>query len=169
MRTLLSRLPALLMSTRAAKLSSMTAESTFKLNDGTEHPVIGAAHQRAPCVWPCVLLTFCMARTGYGTYKVGVIPASASSATSNADMATDVVNPADCVKQAIECGYRFLDCAEFYANEAAVGEGIAASGVPREQLYLASKVWTTTIYNGPEAVQAQLEKTLKDLRTGGTV
>ncbi|EOD35384.1 hypothetical protein EMIHUDRAFT_55553, partial [Emiliania huxleyi CCMP1516] len=82
---------------------------------------------------------------GYGTYKA--------------------VNPADCVAKALELGYRFLDCAEFYANEKAVGEGIAASGVPREQLFLASKCWTTTIYDGPEAVQAQLEKTLADLGT----
>jgi len=73
--------------------------------------------------------------------------------------------PADCVAKALELGYRFLDCAEFYANEKAVGEGIAASGVPREQLFLASKCWTTTIYDGPEAVQAQLEKTLADLGT----
>ena len=54
---------------------------------------------------------------------------------------------------------------QFYANEKAVGEGIARSGVPRAELYLASKVWTTTIHAGPEAVQAQLEKTLADLRT----
>ena len=35
--------------------------------------------------------------------------------------------------------------------------------MPREELFLASKCWTTTIHKGPEAVQAQLEKTLKDL------
>jgi diketogulonate reductase-like aldo/keto reductase len=35
--------------------------------------------------------------------------------------------------------------------------------VPRDELFLASKCWTTTIHKGPEAVQAQLEKTLKDL------
>jgi len=122
----------------------MNAASTLTLNDGTLHPVIG-----------------------YGTYKVGVIPASASSVAGTAapPPPTDAANPADCVKQAIECGYRFLDCAEFYANEAAVGEGIKASGVPRDQLYLASKVWTTTIHAGPEAVQAQLEKTLAALQT----
>ena len=35
--------------------------------------------------------------------------------------------------------------------------------MPRDELFLASKCWTTTIHKGPEAVQAQLEKTLKDL------
>lgn len=93
------------------------------------------------------------------------MPASASSAVAAGTTATEAVNPADCVAKALELGYRFLDCAEFYANEKAVGEGIAASGVPREQLFLASKCWTTTIYDGPEAVQAQLEKTLADLGT----
>mgnify|MGYP002840796722 CR=1 FL=1 len=59
------------------------------------------------------------------------------------------------VATALKMGYRFLDCAEFYANEKAVGEGIAKSGVPREELFLASKVWNTTIYEGPEAVRRQ--------------
>ena len=62
-------------------------------------------------------------------------------------------------------GYRFLDCAEFYANEKAVGKGIAMSGVPRSELFIASKVWTTTIHAGPDAVQAQIDKTLADLGT----
>mmetsp|Transcript_45175 Transcript_45175/g.139140 ORF Transcript_45175/g.139140 Transcript_45175/m.139140 type:complete len:323 (+) Transcript_45175:22-990(+) len=124
------------------RTAMVTSVPTVKLNDGRSHPVVG-----------------------YGTYKVGVVPASASSAVAAGTAATEAVNPADCVAKALELGYRFLDCAEFYANEKAVGEGIAASGVPREQLFLASKCWTTTIYDGPEAVQAQLEKTLADLGT----
>jgi len=119
-----------------------TPPSTLTLNDGHAHPVVG-----------------------YGTYKVGVVPASASSAVASGSTATDAVDPSECVATALKLGYRFLDCAEFYANEKAVGEGIVKSGVPRDQLFLASKVWTTTIYNGPEAVQAQLEKTLADLGT----
>lgn len=55
--------------------------------------------------------------SGYGTYKVGVVPASASSAAPGPEKYLDAVNPADCVRTAIECGYRFFDCAEFYANE----------------------------------------------------
>jgi diketogulonate reductase-like aldo/keto reductase len=56
----------------------------------------------------------------------------------------------------LELGYRFLDCAEFYGNEAAVGEAIAASGVPREELFLASKVWSDTLYEGRDAIRAQV-------------
>jgi len=102
---------------------------------------------------------------GYGTYKVGVVPASASSAVAAGSTDTEAVNPAECVATALSLGYRFLDCAEFYANEKAVGEGIAKSGVPRSELFLASKCWTSTIAAGPEAVQAQIDRTLADLGT----
>merc|ERR1712194_789223 len=43
--------------------------------------------------------------------------------------------------------------------------GIAKSGVPRAELFLCSKMWTTTIEKGEEAIRAQLEKTLADLGT----
>lgn len=66
----------------------------------------------------------------------------------------------ECVADALSLGYRFLDCAEFYGNESEVGKAIAESGIPREELYLESKVWTTTIEKGPDAVKAQLEQTL---------
>ena len=61
--------------------------------------------------------------------------------------------------------YRFFDCAEFYGNEAAVGSALAAAGAERSELYLASKVWTTTVYEGPAAVRAQVVRTLADLQT----
>ena len=120
-------------SKRCLATSPVMTIPSVTLNDGTQHPIIG-----------------------YGTYKVGVVPASASNAAADASTDTAAVNPADCVAAALELGYRFLDCAEFYANEPSVGEGIARSGVPRSELYLASKIWTTTIHAGPEAVQAQL-------------
>lgn len=62
-------------------------------------------------------------------------------------------------------GYRFLECAEFYGNESEVGKAIAKSGVKREDLFICSKVWTTTIAEGPAAIEEQLEKTLADLGT----
>ena len=113
---------------------------TLTLNDGTSHPVMG-----------------------YGTYKVGFMPASASAVAAGSEAAETAVSAAECVEQALAAGYRFLDCAEFYGNEAEVGRAIAASGVPRSELYLASKVWTTTIHKGVSAVRAQVEKTLADL------
>src|SRR3954468_3128116 len=54
------------------------------------------------------------------------------------------VQGAECqaaVESAIGLGYRDVDSAGMYGNEAAVGAGLNASGVPREQLYLTTKVW----------------------------
>ena len=122
----------------------ITATSTFTLLDGNKHPVIG-----------------------FGTYKVGFIPASASSAAADiAARAGKEESAADIVQKAIaSASYRFLDCAQFYGNEHEVGEAIQRSGVPREELFLASKVWCDNIYAGPEAVRNQVEKTLADLQT----
>lgn len=50
---------------------------------------------------------------------------------------------ADVVKTALDLGYRSIDTAAIYANEAGVGRGIAESGLPRDQLFVATKVWNT--------------------------
>lgn len=102
---------------------------------------------------------------GFGTYKVGFIPASASSAVAETAPTTVERTAEECVSDALECGYRFLECAEFYGNESEVGKAIAKSGIPREELFICSKVWTTTIEKGDAAIRAQLEKTLSDLGT----
>lgn len=70
------------------------------------------------------------------------------------------------MREALSVGYRFLDCAEFYGNEAEVGAALAESRVRRDEIYLASKAWTTTIYNGPGAVRSQVLKTIEDLGCG---
>jgi diketogulonate reductase-like aldo/keto reductase len=101
---------------------------------------------------------------GFGTYKVGFIPASASAAVAGS--AGGVERTAEeCVSDALSVGYRFLECAEFYGNEHEVGKAIAKSGIDRKDLFLCSKVWTTTIEKGPAAIEAQLDKTLADLGT----
>ena len=46
-----------------------------------------------------------------------------------------------CVVDAIQCGYRLIDTAASYLNEAAVGEGIKNSGIPRAQLFVTTKLW----------------------------
>ncbi len=50
---------------------------------------------------------------------------------------------ADNVAAAIQNGYRLIDTAAMYGNEAAVGEGIRKSGVPREQLFITTKLWNS--------------------------
>ncbi|MFM2340981.1 MAG: hypothetical protein RLZZ592_634 [Pseudomonadota bacterium] len=55
-----------------------------------------------------------------------------------------IADPAECsrsVVDAIAAGYRLIDTAASYQNEAAVGEGLRRSGVPRDQLFITSKLW----------------------------
>jgi len=63
--------------------------------------------------------------------------------------------------KALSMGYRHLDSASFYANEDQVGEAIAASGIDRKELYVATKVWTDCIGKGPVAVEASVRKSLE--------
>ena len=95
---------------------------------------------------------------GFGTYKVGFIPASASSSTATTTSTTDVIprTAEECILDALEVGYRFLECAQFYGNEAEIGKALSKSGIPREELFLCSKVWTSTIEKGPDAIRTQL-------------
>ena len=55
-----------------------------------------------------------------------------------------IIDDAECARSvatAIEAGYRLIDTAQNYGNERAVGEGVRASGLPREELFITSKVW----------------------------
>ncbi len=54
---------------------------------------------------------------------------------------TDADQCAESVRTALELGYRHVDTAQAYGNEAAVGEGIAGADVDREDVFLATKVW----------------------------
>ncbi|MFK4565771.1 aldo/keto reductase [Enterococcus sp. UD-01] len=55
--------------------------------------------------------------------------------------AKDGAEASDSVKWALETGYRLIDTAAVYDNEASVGEGIRASGVPREEIFVTTKLW----------------------------
>ncbi|WP_372974978.1 aldo/keto reductase [Muriicola sp.] len=64
------------------------------------------------------------------------------------------------VKWALEEGYRHIDTAAIYENEAGVGEGIRESGVPREEVFLVSKVWNSDqgYDSAIKAFEASLER-----------
>lgn len=61
------------------------------------------------------------------------------------------------VYSALTNGYRLIDTANAYMNERAVGRGIKKSGVPREEIFLESKLWPT-VYEKESAVDEMLER-----------
>ncbi len=63
-----------------------------------------------------------------------------------------------CVVDAIEVGYRLIDTAASYMNEEAVGKGLRASGVAREDLFITTKLWVQD--TGYEATRRAIEKSL---------
>ena len=67
----------------------------------------------------------------------------------------------DAVKSAVRMGYRHIDTAQAYGNERGVGEGIRACGVPREQIFVTSKV--AAEYKTYEEAAASIDKTLADM------
>ncbi len=72
---------------------------------------------------------------GFGTYQI-----------------TDPKEAEQAVVAAIKAGYRHIDTAQSYLNEAAVGRGIAAAGVPREELFITTKIWVENVsYEGVKA------------------
>ena len=68
-----------------------------------------------------------------------------------------------CVRDAIEVGYRSIDTAQAYGNEAGVGAAVKASGVPREDLFLTTKVWISNA--GYDAAKASIDRSLAALQT----
>src|SRR6188508_944539 len=67
------------------------------------------------------------------------------------------------VKTALELGYRAIDTAQIYDNEAEVGQAIAESGVPRDQLFLTTKIWTEHLAG--DRLIPSLKQSLAKLRT----
>ena len=82
---------------------------------------------------------------GFGTYKVA--PEDAY----------------DAVSRALEVGYRHIDTAQMYGNEAEVGAALEASGIAREDLFVTTKVDNSN--HEPERAAASIAQSLEDLRT----
>lgn len=125
----------------SSSTTSLTNCPTIPLRNGMAHPIIG-----------------------FGTYKVGFIPASASAAVAGQSGGVERTAE-ECISDALSVGYRFFECAEYYGNEHEVGKAITKSGIPREDIFICSKVWTSTIEKGPAAIEARLDKALADLGT----
>lgn len=82
---------------------------------------------------------------GYGAYKV---PPSQTK---------------ECVLQALQVGYRLLDTAQFYHNEAEVGQAIKESAIPRQDIFLTTKIWYSQA--GYEKAQESIQTSLECLQT----
>ena len=86
-----------------------------------------------------------MPQVGYGVYQVE--PTEAER----------------CVLDAISVGYRMIDTAQIYHNEEGVGNAIVKCGVPREELFIVTKVWISNA--GEEKAYASILESLKKLQT----
>lgn len=69
----------------------------------------------------------------------------------------------DSVRNALDVGYRAIDTAQIYGNEAEVGQAIAGSGVARDELFLTTKIWTDNYARG--RLIPSLRESLDKLRT----
>jgi 2,5-diketo-D-gluconate reductase B len=66
------------------------------------------------------------------------------------------------VEQALKLGYRHIDTAQVYENEREVGEGLRASGVKRDELFVTTKIWTT--HFAPNDLERSTKESLAKLR-----
>ncbi len=69
----------------------------------------------------------------------------------------------ECVLNALKAGYRSIDTAQSYFNEEEVGEAIKESGIPREEIFLTTKVWIE--HYGYENAKASVLESMKKLQT----
>ncbi|WP_270408625.1 aldo/keto reductase [Brachybacterium paraconglomeratum] len=83
-------------------------------SQNAEHPAVPALEIRGAAPIP---------QLGYGVFKV------------DPDIAADVT------AQALAAGYRHIDTAKIYGNEEGVGRAISQSGIPREELFVTTKLW----------------------------
>ena len=86
-----------------------------------------------------------MPKLGYGVYQID--PAEAER----------------CVLDAISVGYRSIDTAQAYGNEDGIGNAIVKCGVPRDELFITTKVWISNA--GYEKAKASIEESLHKLQT----
>ena len=68
-----------------------------------------------------------------------------------------------CVLEALETGYRSIDTAQAYYNEEGVGNALAKCGIPREEIFVTTKVWIANA--GYEKAKESIAKSLEKLRT----
>lgn len=81
-----------------------------------------------------------MPKLGLGTWKMSDAEAESS------------------VRAALEAGYRLIDTATLYGNEKSVGKAIRESGIPREEIFVTTKLWPTDFFSPQAAFDGSLSK-----------
>lgn len=84
-----------------------------------------------------------MPQIGYGVYQV------------------DPKECERCVSDALKTGYRMIDTAQAYHNEEGVGAAIAKSGIPREELFIVSKIWISNY--GYDKAKASIDESIRKI------
>ncbi|MBQ3920127.1 MAG: aldo/keto reductase [Oscillospiraceae bacterium] len=97
------------------------------------------------------------ARRGFVLDNGAVIPAVGFGSYLSTEGGANVI------KDALDAGYRYIDTASFYNNEEQIGKAIAEYGIPREEIFLCSKVWQTEL--GTEKTRASFEESCRRLGT----
>jgi 2,5-diketo-D-gluconate reductase A len=69
------------------------------------------------------------------------------------------------VRMALEAGFRHIDTAQMYENESEVGQGIIDSQIPRQEIFITTKVATNIMRNGQLAVKQSIDESLAKLKT----
>jgi len=69
----------------------------------------------------------------------------------------------DSVRTGLELGYRLVDTAQIYGNETEVGQAVAASGVPRDDIFITTKIWTE--HYAADKLIPSLKESLRKLQT----
>ena len=69
------------------------------------------------------------------------------------------------VRMALEAGFRHIDTAQGYENESEVGQGIIDSQLPRQDIFITTKVATNIMREGKQAIRDSIEKSLTKLKT----
>ncbi len=87
---------------------------------------------------------------GFGVFQ---IPADGSTYTA--------------VKEALEVGYRHIDTAQAYFNEKEVGQAIKDSGIPRDEIFVTSKLWIQDY--AYETAKATIDATLENWKKWGLI
>ena len=75
----------------------------------------------------------------------------------------DDAKVADAVKEAVKLGYRHIDTAQAYYNEDGVGNAVRKCGVPREELFITTKVWISN--GGYEKAKVSIDESLRKLQS----